>query len=154
MFFAFPHFDHDAILYRYWTHLVITVILFLRVALSRPMWEDSGANLWIATHSLWSPGIECKIINFLDGVQSTGTETLGVSKTIDNKCLDIINKRGSLAVSIRENKWMRSEAQVILDDWVLLAHTSEKMNRIAYYWLKKSKVSMSHYVPKGGSIIR
>ena len=47
-----------AVAYICWQTLVITTILFLQEALSRPMCEGSGTHLWVATHSLRSLGLK------------------------------------------------------------------------------------------------
>ena len=38
--------------------LVMTLVMFLQEAFSRPTWEDSGTHLWVATHSLRSPDLD------------------------------------------------------------------------------------------------
>jgi len=35
--------------------LIMTIMMFLQEAISRPTWEGSGTHLWVATHSLRSP---------------------------------------------------------------------------------------------------
>jgi len=38
--------------------LTMTVIMFLEEEFSRPTREGSGTHMWIATHSLRSPGLD------------------------------------------------------------------------------------------------